>query len=39
VFLRKLRNVSTHKKIEKPPSYDTAAAKQPEDGDKYQRFE
>jgi len=24
---------------EKPPSYDTAAAKQPEDGDKYQRFE
>jgi hypothetical protein len=24
---------------EKPPSYDTAAAKQPEDGDKYQRFD
>merc|ERR1712107_512140 len=24
---------------EKSPSYDTAAAKQPEDGDKYQRFE
>jgi hypothetical protein len=23
---------------EKPPAYDTAAAKQPEDGDKYQRF-
>mgnify|MGYP006975827295 CR=1 FL=1 len=24
---------------EKPPSYDTAAVKQPEDGDKYQRFD
>merc|ERR1712008_374335 len=24
---------------EKPPSYDTASAKQPEDGDKYQRFD
>ena len=23
---------------EKPPAYDTAAAQQPEDGDKYQRF-
>jgi len=26
------------KEEEKPPAYDTAAAKQPEDGDKYQRF-
>jgi len=24
---------------EKPPAYDTAAAKQPEDGNRYQRFD